>query len=162
MPETSKTVTACLLIIGNEILSGRTKDANLQFLALELNKLGVRLMEVRVIPERDPYFVIEEEMVREGIGMFDRISTRGASEIVVESPDHGMTLHSADEAQIERVLSLIKHEVGVVPDFAFGIRSARRRRGTAIRLRPAVRSSRPPTARKPMCCSATGQRRGRS
>jgi UDPglucose--hexose-1-phosphate uridylyltransferase len=60
--------------------------------------------DVRVFPERDPYFVIEEDLVREGIGMFDRISTRGASEIVVESPDHHMTLESADEAQLERVL----------------------------------------------------------
>jgi UDPglucose--hexose-1-phosphate uridylyltransferase len=67
--------------------------------------------EVRVIPERDPYFVIEEEMVREGIGMFDRISTRGASEIVVESPDHGMTLQSADEVQIERVLWMYRDRV---------------------------------------------------
>jgi UDPglucose--hexose-1-phosphate uridylyltransferase len=66
---------------------------------------------VRVIPERDPYFVIEEDMVREGIGMFDRISTRGASEIVVESPDHGMTLQSADEAQIERVLWMYRDRV---------------------------------------------------
>ena len=67
--------------------------------------------EVRVIPERDPYFVIEEEMVREGIGMFDRISTRGASEIVVESPDHGMTLQNADEVQIERVLWMYRDRV---------------------------------------------------
>ena len=67
--------------------------------------------EVRVVPERDPYFVIEEEMVREGIGMFDRISTRGASEIVVESPDHGMTLQGADEAQIERVLWMYRDRV---------------------------------------------------
>jgi UDPglucose--hexose-1-phosphate uridylyltransferase len=50
-------------------------------------------------------------MVREGIGMFDRISTRGASEIVVESPDHGMTLQSADEVQIERVLWMYRDRV---------------------------------------------------
>lgn len=67
--------------------------------------------EVRVFPERDPYFVIEEDLVREGIGMFDRISTRGASEIVVESPDHGMTLESADEVQIERVLWMYRDRV---------------------------------------------------
>jgi UDPglucose--hexose-1-phosphate uridylyltransferase len=66
---------------------------------------------VRVFPERDPYFVIEEDLVREGIGMYDRISTRGASEIVVESPDHGMTLHSADEAQLERVLWMYRDRV---------------------------------------------------
>jgi UDPglucose--hexose-1-phosphate uridylyltransferase len=67
--------------------------------------------EVRVFPERDPYFVIEEDLVREGIGMFDRISTRGASEIVVESPDHGMTLDSADEVQVERVLWMYRDRV---------------------------------------------------
>ena len=43
-----KTVTACLIIIGNEILSGRTRDANLQFLGENLNALGIRLMEGRV------------------------------------------------------------------------------------------------------------------
>ena len=67
--------------------------------------------EVRVFPERDPYFVIEEDLVREGIGMFDRISTRGASEILVESPDHHMRLDSADEAQIERILWMYRDRV---------------------------------------------------
>lgn len=43
--------TAALLIIGNEILSGRTQDANLQFLGTELNKLGIRLMEARVVSD---------------------------------------------------------------------------------------------------------------
>lgn len=43
--------TACLIIIGNEILSGRTQDRNLAFLAKELNAAGVRLGEVRVIPD---------------------------------------------------------------------------------------------------------------
>ncbi len=41
--------TACVLIIGNEILSGKTQDANLQFLARELAALGIRLDEARVI-----------------------------------------------------------------------------------------------------------------
>ena len=67
--------------------------------------------EVRVVPEQDPYFVIEEDLVREGIGMFDRISTRGASELVVESPDHGMTLQNADEVQVERVLWMYRDRV---------------------------------------------------
>ena len=44
-------VTAALIIIGNEILSGRTRDANLQFVAEHLNEIGVRLMEVRVVPD---------------------------------------------------------------------------------------------------------------
>ncbi len=43
--------TASLIIIGNEILSGKTRDANLQFLAQELGKLGVDLTEARVIAD---------------------------------------------------------------------------------------------------------------
>jgi molybdenum cofactor synthesis domain-containing protein len=43
--------TACLLIIGNEVLSGRTKDANLQFLATRLGEIGIPLREARVIPD---------------------------------------------------------------------------------------------------------------
>jgi molybdenum cofactor synthesis domain-containing protein len=56
-PPPPKTVTASVLIIGNEILSGRTKDANLPYLAVELNKIGVRLMEARVVAD------IEAEIV---------------------------------------------------------------------------------------------------
>jgi UDPglucose--hexose-1-phosphate uridylyltransferase len=67
--------------------------------------------EVRVVPERDPYFVIEEELVREGIGMFDRVSTRGASEIVVESPRHDMTLENAEDGQLERVLWMYRDRI---------------------------------------------------
>lgn len=47
----AKVVTAAVLVIGNEILSGRTKDANLAYLAVELNKLAIRLMEARVVPD---------------------------------------------------------------------------------------------------------------
>lgn len=46
-----QTPNACLIIIGNEILSGRTQDKNLAWLAQRLNEAGVRLMEVRVIPD---------------------------------------------------------------------------------------------------------------
>ncbi len=43
--------TACLLIIGNEVLSGRTRDANLQYLATRLGELGIPMREARVIPD---------------------------------------------------------------------------------------------------------------
>jgi molybdenum cofactor synthesis domain-containing protein len=49
MTETPLPATACVLIIGNEILSGKTQDTNLQFLGLELAKLGIRLEEARVV-----------------------------------------------------------------------------------------------------------------
>jgi molybdenum cofactor synthesis domain-containing protein len=43
--------TACLVVIGNEILSGRTQDKNVAWIASELNKRGIRLMECRIIPD---------------------------------------------------------------------------------------------------------------
>jgi len=43
--------TACVILIGNEILSGRTQDKNLAWIAKELNEIGVRLIETRVIPD---------------------------------------------------------------------------------------------------------------
>ena len=51
-------VSAVIIIIGNEILSGRTKDINTSTIATWLNKLGVRVQEVRVIPD------IEEVIVK--------------------------------------------------------------------------------------------------
>ena len=44
-------VNAAILIIGNEILSGRTQDTNTSTLATWLNSLGVKVNEVRVIPD---------------------------------------------------------------------------------------------------------------
>ena len=43
--------TAGIIIIGDEILSGRTKDTNINWIASELNKIGVRLTEARIIPD---------------------------------------------------------------------------------------------------------------
>ena len=43
--------TACIIIIGNEILSGRTQDTNIAWLAKELNNLGIKVEEVRVITD---------------------------------------------------------------------------------------------------------------
>jgi molybdenum cofactor synthesis domain-containing protein len=45
----SPQTTAAVLIIGNEILSGKTRDANLNFLGKALARLGIRLVEARVI-----------------------------------------------------------------------------------------------------------------
>ena len=59
---------------------------------------------VRVVPERDPYFRVEDELVREGVGMFDMITPRGASEIILESPNHDDTLATMTADQIEDVL----------------------------------------------------------
>ena len=47
----SRTWTAALLVIGDEILSGRTQDKNVGQVALWLNDQGIRLAEVRVVPD---------------------------------------------------------------------------------------------------------------
>ena len=44
-------ITAGIIIIGNEILSGRTKDSNSNFIAKELVKIGIKLSEIRFIPD---------------------------------------------------------------------------------------------------------------
>ena len=43
--------TAAILVIGNEILSGRTKDKNIGWLAENINTLGIDLIEARVIAD---------------------------------------------------------------------------------------------------------------
>ena len=48
---TSKTWTAALIVIGDEILSGRTQDRNIAQVASWLNVQGIRLSEVRVVPD---------------------------------------------------------------------------------------------------------------
>ena len=49
MSKNDKKMNAIIILIGNEILSGRTQDANVVFLSKWLNELGVRVEEVRVI-----------------------------------------------------------------------------------------------------------------
>ena len=53
----SKKYTAAIIIIGNEILSGRTKDSNINFLAQELSNLGIRVMEVRIVADKNASIV---------------------------------------------------------------------------------------------------------
>jgi molybdenum cofactor synthesis domain-containing protein len=53
----SAIVTAGLLVIGDEILSGRTKDKNIGFVAEYLTVIGIDLKEVRVVPDEQPEIV---------------------------------------------------------------------------------------------------------
>ena len=66
--------TAAMLVIGDEILSGRTRDANMHFLAQELTKLGVDLKEVRVVSDEAPAI---ESAVRALSDDFDHVFTSG-------------------------------------------------------------------------------------
>jgi UDPglucose--hexose-1-phosphate uridylyltransferase len=66
---------------------------------------------VRVIPEIDPYFRVEQELVREGVGLYDRIAPRGATELIVESPAHGDTPATMPEEQWAHVLWMYRERI---------------------------------------------------
>src|ERR671928_1737476 len=53
----SEIVTAGILVIGDEILSGRTKDKNIGYIAEYLTNIGIDLKEVRVVPDEEPEIV---------------------------------------------------------------------------------------------------------
>ena len=66
---------------------------------------------VRVVPEADPFFRIEQELVREGVGLYDRISPRGATELIVESPGHNDTPAAIAESQWGQVLWMYRERL---------------------------------------------------
>ena len=65
---------AALIIIGNEILSGRTKDKNLAYLAEWLNEIGIQLYEVRVIRDDEKEIVDCVNLLRK---KYDYVFTTG-------------------------------------------------------------------------------------
>jgi molybdenum cofactor synthesis domain-containing protein len=66
--------TACLLVIGNEVLSGRTQDANIRFVATKLGEIGMPLREVRVIPDVQETIIATVNEVR---ARYDHVFTTG-------------------------------------------------------------------------------------
>ncbi|MGO1077951.1 competence/damage-inducible protein A [Inquilinus sp. CA228] len=73
MTET-RIVTAAVLVIGDEILSGRTKDANMGFLAERLTDLGIRLREARVVADVPEEIVAAVNALR---ARYDHVFTTG-------------------------------------------------------------------------------------
>ncbi len=66
--------TACLLVIGNEVLSGRTQDLNINFLARGLGSIGIPLREVRIIPDIEETIITTLNEVRP---RYDHVFTTG-------------------------------------------------------------------------------------
>lgn len=102
-------ITACLIIIGNEILSGRTQDKNIQFLATRLNESGIVLKEVRVIPDDEPTIIDTVNSMR---ALHDYAFTTGGigpthdditSEAIAKAFNTKLTLHP------EALKRLLKH-----------------------------------------------------
>ncbi|MCR9220259.1 MAG: molybdopterin-binding protein [Alphaproteobacteria bacterium] len=107
-PAPDAPVTAALLIVGDEILSGRTRDANLQHLAERLGPIGVRLVEARVIPDVEAVIVAA---VRELSGRVDYLFTCGGigpthdditADCVAAAFGRSIDIHPEARARLER------------------------------------------------------------
>ena len=69
-----KEINAAIIIIGNEVLSGRTKDLNTSTLSIWLNSLGIHVNEVRIIPDVEKIII---DTLNELRNKFDYIFTTG-------------------------------------------------------------------------------------
>lgn len=67
-------VRAGIVIIGNEVLSGRTQDTNLNYLAIGLGEIGIRVAEARVIPDIEAVIVETVNSMRQ---QYDYVFTTG-------------------------------------------------------------------------------------
>ena len=75
MKKKMKKVNAAILIIGNEILSGRTKDKNISFISNWLNlKCGIEVKEVRIIPDVEKIII---QSIRQVSKKFNYVFTTG-------------------------------------------------------------------------------------
>lgn len=74
MTQATHRVTAAVLIIGNEILSGRTQDTNLAYLAKKLNEYGIQIRETRVVPDVEAEIVAAVNALR---ARYDYVFTTG-------------------------------------------------------------------------------------
>jgi len=73
-----------------------------------LNKPG---WWVKAIPSLDPVFQIEGDLGRKGLGIYDKMNTVGANEILIESPEHTKRPEDIGPEQMVRVILLYKNRL---------------------------------------------------
>ena len=101
-----QTPKACLVIIGNEILSGRTQDKNINFIACELVKIGIQLVEIRVIPDINQTII---DVIRHYSATFDYVFTTGGigpthDDITTAAVAEAFGLKVVRNAEAEKIL----------------------------------------------------------
>jgi molybdenum cofactor synthesis domain-containing protein len=99
-------VTAALLVIGDEILSGRTKDQNIGFVAQYLTNIGIRLKEVRVVPDEEGEIVAAVNALR---SRYSYVFTTGGigpthDDITADSVGKAFGVSVGIDARAEKVL----------------------------------------------------------
>src|SRR2546430_17099963 len=84
-------ITAALLVIGDEILSGRTKDKNIGYIADYLTALGLDLMEVRIVGDKEEAIIDALNALRH---RYTYVFTTGG----IGPPPHELTADCGAEA----------------------------------------------------------------
>jgi molybdenum cofactor synthesis domain-containing protein len=100
-------VTAALLVIGDEILSGRTKDRNIGAIAEHLTGIGIRLKEVRVVPDDEAEIGAAVNALR---ARYDYLFTTGGigpthDDITADSVAKALGLPIDVDPRAEKILS---------------------------------------------------------
>jgi molybdenum cofactor synthesis domain-containing protein len=107
MAESPRIYTAALIVIGDEILSGRTHDQNIAQVAAWLGIQGIRLKEVRVVPDETPAIVASVNTLR---AAHDYLFTTGGIgpthdditvDAIAEALGVGVIVHPEARAQLE-------------------------------------------------------------
>ena len=136
-----------MLVIGDEILSGRTRESNMNFLAIELSKVGIDLKEVRIVRDYKPAII---SAVINLSSSFDLVFTSGGigpthdditSECMAEAFNRSLEIHKDARnkledyyrelgkklnssrlgmARIPKGAELIENSVSAAPGFSIG------------------------------------------
>ena len=114
----ARTWTAALLVIGDEILSGRTQDKNVAQVANWLNRQGIRLAEVRIVPDDEARIADAVNVLRSG---HDYLFTTGGigpthDDITVDSIARAFGVPVVVHPEARRILETYYQSRGGVTD----------------------------------------------
>src|SRR5712672_2318157 len=144
-PAPKEIVTAALLVIGDEILSGRTKDKNIGYIAEYLTAVGIDLMEVRVVGDEEATIVaalnalrhrytyvfttggigpthddITADCVAKAFGVTIDVDPRARALLLTRIAEKDMNEARLRMARIPKGADLILNKVSAAPGFRIG------------------------------------------
>ncbi len=92
--------------------AGREKETPPEIMSIrDNNQPNTPGWSVRVIPEINPLLQVEGSLERKGMGMYDKMNSIGASELVIESPEHNKTPEEMGVEQITKIISVYKSRI---------------------------------------------------
>ena len=111
------TPTAAVLIIGNEILSGRTQDINLNYIAKKLTAIGIKMAEARIIPDIEGDIVAAAQALS---SRYDYVFTSGGigpthDDITVDSIAKAFNVAVIEHPEARRRLLAYYTEQNITP-----------------------------------------------